>query len=413
MAKQSSMIQVVGKVGNLVGYKNTLARKAGTTFVRQAPESVSNPKTYKQARQRAKTVPAQLFYNAFSSVLNHAFLPKARASKNWLRFLSKAMSLDAVPWVFQGEKLIPFNVPYQVSLGSLGLDVLARATGAGNIAPGVHSAVFFPNFQAALGLDAASVRELTVAQFTALVLAGNPNLQEGMELTFLAVLCNVNEPSLRAGVHFSVVLNSSDSITTLDDILGSNHVELVSDDDSGVIQLACPTTGSWAIGAGAMIISSRSADSWKYTNSFMARSLWAMSAFNYDEDAVIRSYMAEDADASSDLILQQADNTAASGLVTPRVGANEPYTIATPVAGATYNHAAAAIVTMTDGSRRVVVDDIGAIQYYDASSQSFEPVTQTVSDTEGSETTSVLFTLTTWAGNNTIGTAEAARANFQ
>lgn len=409
MGKQTSIIQFKGKLGNLVGFRNANAKTPNENFVRQKAESVANPKTYNQATQRSKITPAQRFYDAFVSVLNHAFIPRGRASKNRNRFLSLAMSNPNIPWVERKQNLLPVNCNYQVSEGSLGIDGLVRASAEGTAVAGMQSIVYFPNLQAQIGTTGSAVRALTVAQFTEKILAGNPNLIEGMELTFMAILVSKADISLRSGVHFSVVLNSGDTLTTIGDIIGSDY-ELIDTGTSHALAIAATNAGRFNVACAAAIVSSRTTSSWKYTNSFMAMSAWAASYLAGDVEQVITSYMSDASAANSELILQQADNNPSAGTVRPLAGSNEAFTVRNAPQGATYNHTTAATVLMSDGTTRVVTDQNGRIRYYNGTS--FEPVYMTYTDAQGQNEDIVTLAMTTWADNPTISEQEAARANF-
>lgn len=77
MAKQTAVVRFKGKLGNIVGYKQNTSSKSTSAndFARIRVTDISNPRTRKQAKQRAKAAPAQMFYQAFEPVLNHSFYP--------------------------------------------------------------------------------------------------------------------------------------------------------------------------------------------------------------------------------------------------------------------------------------------------------------------------------------------------
>lgn len=417
MAKQLGSIRFRGKVGNVVGFTSSLSAKGGTQYVRAANESYTDPKSYKQATQRAKMSPAQIFYAAFESILNHAFLPAGKAARNRLAFLSLALKNPVIPSNFKGDAFIPYVVPYQVSKGSLGLDYLCE----GAITPNgvvlgdgeVGKSVSFPNLFAGDALEDAfaDFAQLTVGEFSRSILNANPALVEGEELTFMAVLCDEDNLHNTAPAHFSVVLNRTDDLTTMGDLVGSSSTKLflAKNSDDGNVILANYNDGGTAYGVAcaALIISSKSASSWKYTNSFVAISGWMTDGIDFDPEEVVRSYMGTDAQTTSDLILQQADNQNVSGIVAPVTGANIAFTPDGSHEGATYNHQSAAVVTMSDGTRRVVVmDGTNILAYYNGTG--FERITETWSG----QTSALGIEFTTWDGARTITATEAAAANF-
>lgn len=416
MAKQLGSIRFKGKVGNVVGFTNSLASTPGTNYVRAANSTATDPKSYNQAKQRAKMLPAQIFYGAFEDILNHAFLPEGKASRNRLKFMSLALSNPSIPSNFKGDIFIPYVVDYQVSKGSLGLDYLTE----GSITPNgttlgdgeVGKSVTFANLNAgtAIGDSLADFGVLTVAEFSKSILDANPALVEGMELTFMAVLCDADNLHNTAPAHFSVVLNLGDTLTTMEDIIGNSATQLflAVSDDGGVI-LANKNSGAtdYGVACAALIISSKTSNSWKYTNSFIAISGWMTDGIDFDPEEVIRSYMSSDAQNTSDLILQQADNNTSNNTVTPVSGTNVTFTPDGSHAGATYNHSTAAVVTMSDGTRRVVVqDNSNILMYYNGTG--FERITETWSG----QTAAYSLAETTWANANTITASEAAGVNF-
>ena len=398
MAKQRGAIRFTGKFANAVGYISKAAKKADSTFMRERASQVSNPKSYGQAKQRAKSVPAILFYNQFKKYLNHAFVPAGGAGKNYAQFLKYALSLNEIPDVWKNDPRLPM-LPYKISKGALGVSNLCAGTfNAGQIA-NYHSYIGFQ-----LKCTDGALTNATVASFSADILAQNPVLSEGMEVTIMAVLGNLEDLSQRIGVAGSVVLNTQDTITKVSDCFPMGVVDVFGQ-GGHLIAGALEANGFGLLTAG-VIISAKSGDSWIYTNSRMYQTSYAQDGFDWDPEEVIASYMDSASSRESEKPLQQAANSNAL-LVVPVSVANEAYTITDPVTGATYNHDSAAIVTMSDGSRRVVVNQAGTIQYYDGTG--FESVNQTVTEGSSERTDAVLLSATTWAGNPTI---DESRVSF-
>lgn len=285
-----------GKLGNVVGYQNTASDKTNNSFYRERATTVKNPKTQKQAIQRSKVKPAAAFYSAFESILNHAFLPSQRPVKNRNKFMKKAMQLAEVPDVRKDDNYLPV-LPYQVSEGNLGLDFLTVPTTSSD------EALYF-NAGFALG-DVS----LTVSRYTAFVLDNIPMLQEGQELTFIGIIGQKSDPYVRRSAHFSIVLSLQDNITTLNDIIEGTGLNLGSS-----AQLRAEDSADNILLGGALIISSKTSSSWRYTKSFFYLTTYAQSLPNITNE-VILSYMSAEAQKTSDLILQQADNQASDGRV--------------------------------------------------------------------------------------------------
>lgn len=400
MAKQVGAVQFIGKVANVVGFRNYLSTAPSTNFVREKAASVSNPKTSAQAKQRAKVRPAQLFYDAFVNVLNHAFIPKGRASKNRLEFLSKAMSLDYVPDVMKGEFKIPF-APYQVSQGTLGLDRLTRGEHLNSAVIDV-SAPYDGMIRFPLIFGDNFTFDSDIAELSGAILENNPSLVEGQEITFLAVMCERDNPNVRVSQVVSFVLDRHNSIT----IINPGLIWVHGTDDGVVLYTEI---GNYVVLSAALIISSRSGGTWRYTNSFMALSGFALDGLDWDENAVVQSYMnASSAASSSELILQQADNESIEGLTITGVE-NVTFELATGVIGTPSFNKLAVATLVGSGvqiGRRVVVNSEGTLLYY--ANGVWAAVTL---DNDGT-TSPLQLTQTNLAGAPTVRLADVREAGF-
>lgn len=397
MGKQISVLRIKGSVGEVTGYKMNTSSKTSKSgdFIRSKATSVANPRTYAQAKQRAKARPAQLFYDAFSNIENHAFFPLDKAIKNRNMFLSLAMKLDYVPDVRKGEAKLPF-APYQVSKGALGLDSLC----VGDYINADDSSIKF-------GLMCDEVfdeSEVTIGYFSSLLLANNPRLMNGEELTFMGVLASANNPNERWAEHVSFVLDESDNVTRLSDIF-SHSLSLYKDSEDNFVVLA--RKGSVKMLCAALIISSKTDSSWQYTNSWMALTAYAIDGFDWKELEIVESYMNEARDRNSDKILQQADN-AADGESVPVVRvANGEITLAQGIVG-NLNQTDAAIAEMRFGTRRVVVSSSGQLQWYNGQAKTWTPITLS----SGQDSRPLTIADTTWAGSQTITVAECQAYGF-
>ena len=149
-----------------------------------------------------------------------------------------------------------------------------------------------------------------------------------------------------------------------------------------------------------LIISSKTAKSWRYTNSFMlpttAYEQWLVDLPT--ESEVIESYMNSTANRTSDLILQQADNQQTEG-VHPSSVTTMNITLAQGVTGALSANAAN-IVAMSNGVRKVMVLN-GALTTGAAGSR----VAITITPTGGTARPLTLAD-TTFDGNETITVEE-------
>lgn len=378
MAQQLGAIRYRGKIANVVGFKNTASRKTNNNFVRERATTVSNPKSYAQATQRCKAKPAQTFYNAFIEVLNHAFLPANKESRNRNEFLSLAMKNPELPDVPKGVTRIPLNA-LQISKGSLGLDFMTEGTDA-------TSSIIFGNLETSLvgSLSAASISGLSTD-----LLTYNPQLVEGQELTFLAVLINDNDSNDRLACILSFVLDKSDTITKVGDL--SNLLSLQATNGAIELRVGSGLSG-YSVGSAGLIISSKTNSSWRYTSSFMQRTSKGEAAYTgLAKVDVIESYMGNRSTQTSDLILQQADNIPSQEVHIVKVD-NYIITLKPSVSG-TLSTSTGALAKMSNGGRKVLSDNNGNI--YNVSGQNAVVVTIT---TDG-DTRNLTMNDTTWAGN--------------
>lgn len=333
------------KTANLVGFKVTNSNSKEKQGWREYVAKISNPRSYAQSKQRAKIRPAAIFYQAFQQVENHAFLPTKRASLNRQKFMSFAMSMQEISDVRKGDVAIPF-IDYRISQGSLGCDSLTKGAYTTEA-----NEVRFAGLKAG-AINATAMQTTPVADFATAILTNTPQLHEGMELTFLAVLGNL-ETLERQAVIFSVVLDKSNRVTTMGNLLPGLLAFRSSEDG---LDVSAADAASYNVLSAGVIISARRGKTWDYTNSYMARSAYAVDGFDWDAESVIASYMDGAAAAESDLQLQQADNTTDSSISQvdfTRVDV-------THADGKTaLNSQTVAVVVMSDGSRKVIVDAAG------------------------------------------------------
>ena len=333
------------KTANLVGFKVTNSNSKEKQGWREYVAKISNPRSYAQSKQRAKIRPAAIFYQAFQQVENHAFLPTKRASLNRQKFMSFAMSMQEISDVRKGDVAIPF-IDYRISQGSLGCDSLTK---------GAYTAeaneVRFAGLKAG-AINASAMRTTSVADFATGILTNTPQLREGMELTFLAVLGNI-ETLERQAVIFSVVLDKSNRVTTMGNLLPGLLAFRSSADG---LDVSAADGASYNVLSAGVIISARRGKTWDYTNSYMARSAYAVDGFDWDAESVIASYMDGAAAAESDLQLQQADNTTDSSISQVSIDTAE---VRHADGTILLNSQTVAVVAMSDGTRKIIVDNAG------------------------------------------------------
>ena len=128
---------------------------------------VKNPKTSRQAEQRAKLLPAIRFMAIFSGIVDHSFENVAYGQKSKQHFLSMAMKTQPTNPMLKGQKGW-FPQEYVISEGSL---------------PSLNALV--PSLGAQTGMSIAYLTATGNDPYAALVRAGK--VQEGDQLTFIAV----------------------------------------------------------------------------------------------------------------------------------------------------------------------------------------------------------------------------------
>lgn len=135
MARQTSTITVVGKLGNAVGFKRSGSKKAGAKFARIRATDIKNPKTNAQLYQRAVAATVTKAYAAMKEICDHSFESKAVGAESMQYFNSKNMNLlrkailadvngavepaAQVGVVVAPKSAFPTVGPYLVSEGSL------------------------------------------------------------------------------------------------------------------------------------------------------------------------------------------------------------------------------------------------------------------------------------------------------
>lgn len=135
MARQTSTITVVGKLGNAVGFKRSGSKKAGAKFARIRATDIKNPKTNAQLYQRAVAATVTKAYAAMKEICDHSFESKAVGAESMQYFNSKNMNLlrkailadvngsvepaAQVGVVVAPKSAFPTPGPYLVSEGSL------------------------------------------------------------------------------------------------------------------------------------------------------------------------------------------------------------------------------------------------------------------------------------------------------
>jgi hypothetical protein len=124
MGKQLGVIQFSGRIGEVVGRKKVSGSSIDANIVSKftAP---SNPKTQKQAEQRAAFAAAKNFRDGFANLLNHAFQGVKYGQPSLNRFtklvtLRRGADYDYLPQLKGTQQFIP--QPWPLSRGSIAVD---------------------------------------------------------------------------------------------------------------------------------------------------------------------------------------------------------------------------------------------------------------------------------------------------
>ena len=251
-----------GKVGNIVGYNLKDSNNKQTQGLRAYQPVVRNPKTSRQAEQRAKMAPINATYRALKGIIDRGQEGVAYGNKSRLRFLSEAMKQFDGPWFEKGEAV---TLPIKT-----------------NITKGSLTAIRIRDLdetEVESGLDVGKTPTLTtIGGVSSALLANNSFLKEGDQLTFV----EVSEVSVTI---FSIVLDSTDATAT--DKFGEN---------AGFLKWT-PTSIKGDGKDAAAIVLSREGDNGQHLRSTTALTLSTAAAADTHytsaaKDAAIESYMA-------------------------------------------------------------------------------------------------------------------------
>lgn len=302
MAKIESILgKITGTVGDLtfrhqIGTRSTISAKAN---------KVSNPKSIAQNAQRMKIRPAQLFYSAFESVLNHSREGVKIGEDHRRAFLAETMkqSFNGCPYVVKGTTvMVPGLFP--MSKGNLrSYDVtrwMEHSEGLG----------FVMNIKCA-DIDPSS----TVAELTQELVTKNTDLNVGDELCFVAAIADHSGEFFYPIIQY-VVLDANDGRNLTD--LG---IELHDDRTQSGQYLRIlieANDENDMIAGGCVIVSRKVGKKWKYSTTDMELTEeWRDELFSTARyQAAIASYGEGGVNAvNSPFILQQSTNQPFNGRV--------------------------------------------------------------------------------------------------
>lgn len=305
--------RVRGSIGNTT-YRRIYG-KSNESAVYDKVLEVANPKTANQILQRAKMAPAQKFYEAFKSVLDHSRQGLQAGEITRRAFMSEVMKKEFRSWKFV-PKGFPGVVPspYPISKGSL--------PSVGNV--DFYEAVAWskkdtPTFP---GLSAKSAGQEPIEDtdvISSILLKDNKNrLQAGDELTFLFVVAPADlqsDENICMSVSFVLDTENGVALPALFGADASGNLVVspksVYGDDALVVAAAC-------------IHSRKVGSSWQYSSEVMT--LEPSFTITWGNSRAYREMMASYGaagynDANSRRQLQQATNQQYNG----NIGAGKWY----------------------------------------------------------------------------------------
>lgn len=166
---------VKGKLGDIVGYRVTNSNDKVKQGWRPYRAHISNPKSFLQASQRVKINNITRNYGQLKDVIARGFEGIKYGGMSYQEFLRiNMLNTPNGPWV---EKDYVTAVPgsYQISRGSLPIINMRDNESSG----------FTSNLASS---PAESGNSVTLAAFSTKIITANPWLQDGDQLTFIAVL---------------------------------------------------------------------------------------------------------------------------------------------------------------------------------------------------------------------------------
>lgn len=250
--------RVRGSIGNTT-YRRIYG-KSNESAVYDKVLEVANPKTANQILQRAKMAPAQKFYEAFKTILDHSRQGLQAGEITRRAFMSEVMKKEFRSWKYV-PKGFPGVVPspYPISKGSL---------------PSIGLADFYDDIEWAKsntpsfpGLKASTISEEGTEDFDVvaeILLQNNPErLMAGDELTFLFVVAPADLQS-DANICMSVSL----VLDTIDP--GGGPIKFGKDKLGNLVAYPLSVYGEDTLVVAAACIHSRKVGtSWQYSSEVM------------------------------------------------------------------------------------------------------------------------------------------------
>ena len=214
---------ISGKLGNMVGQKNSLVSSKDKQVWRVYQGNVANPKTIRQAHQRSLFVAAKNFQRAFEDILNHSWqgVDYGTKSLNHFRSMVLAGGGSGFPFFYQpkgAQTFIPQQWP--ISRGSLNINTKCSSNDPGQFSLD--------------GLKPYSSEETvtTVGDFWTKVLENNPMLQDGDMITILLFTAETRE-GIILPIYDRFIIDTSDNTAFAGYVMSQNKmIVLIAASDS-------------------------------------------------------------------------------------------------------------------------------------------------------------------------------------
>lgn len=304
MGKQLGIIQFSGKLDNVVGARKSANQKSNVLRVHR--DTIANPKSAAQILRRMRLLPATNFYRALQPLLNHAFQGTAYKAPSYSEFMRLALSNDAFPYVTRGESR-PIPGPYQISKGSLP-SISIRDFGEAGNGP-MESSLKIGDITGTFG------------EFSSRLIAANPALQNGDQLTIISVYSD--DPDLYDAnivyLYTAFVLDVTNT-KTMADVMADKGVTLSPVGDFLGIEFN-NMQDDYALAAGAIILSrpsSTAGAAWQRSTTFMQIQPDTLSFIRSQAhfDAAFESYSdSKSTSVSSDWYLNQTKSRYQNGSI--------------------------------------------------------------------------------------------------
>lgn len=169
MGKQISVLNIKGKVGNVVGYSYLDSKNQKAAGMRVYQGDVKNPQTDAQARQRARMLPLTSFYRLMADVIKRGYQEVGYGQPSRRIFMRDNMKSFEGPWLTKGS-IAAIPGPYVIARGSLvPINVTAVSATAATTDLGVG----------------AVTQVATIGDLSSALMANNTDIQQGDQLTFI------------------------------------------------------------------------------------------------------------------------------------------------------------------------------------------------------------------------------------